>query len=49
MSAKIHNFGAISFIYKIPFKDTLKNIRQTLDGIDNQWAEQSLIDVEIIL
>ena len=30
MSAKIHNFGAISLIYKIPFKDTLQNIRQHL-------------------
>lgn len=48
ISAKIHNFGAISLIYKIPFHDTLKNIRQQLDGIDNQWAEQSLIDVEVI-
>lgn len=48
VSAKIHNFGAISFIYKIPFKDTLQNIRQQLDAIDNQWAEQSLIDVEIL-
>lgn len=48
ISVKIHNFGAISLIYKIPFKDTLKNIRQQLDGIDNQWAEQSLIDVDII-
>lgn len=48
VSAKIHNFGAISLQYKIPFKDTLKNIRQQLDGIDNQWAEQSLIDVEVI-
>lgn len=48
ISAKIHNFGVISLIYKIPFKDTLENIRQQLDGIDNQWAEQSLIDVEAI-
>ncbi len=46
ISVKIHNFGAISLTYKIPFKDTLKNIRQQLDSIDNQWAEQSLIDVE---
>ena len=48
VNAKIHNFGAISLLYKIPFKDTLKNIRQQLDGIDNQWAEQSLIDSETI-
>lgn len=48
MSAKIHNFGVISLIYKIPFKDTLENIRQQLDGIDNQWAEKSLEDSELI-
>ena len=48
ISAKIHNFGVISLTYKIPFKDTLENIRQQLDGIDNQWAEKSLIDVEVI-
>ena len=48
VGAKIHNFGAISLIYKIPFKDSLKNIREQLDGIDNQWAQQSLLDVEII-
>ena len=48
VSTKIHNFGAISFIYKIPFRDTLSNIRQQLDALDNQWAEQSLIDVELI-
>ena len=48
ISAKIHNFGAISLTYKIPFKDTLKNIREQLDGIDNQWSEQSLLDVELI-
>jgi hypothetical protein len=48
VSAKIHNFGAISLMYQIPFKDTLKNIRQQLEGIDNQLAEQSLIDVEVL-
>ena len=48
LSAKIHNFGAISLTYKIPFHDTLKNVRQQLDLLDNQWAEQSLIDVELI-
>lgn len=48
ISAKIHNFGVISLIYKIPFRDTLENIRQQLDALDNQWADKSLIDVEII-
>lgn len=48
MSAKIHNFGAISLIYRIPFKDTLQNVRKDLDTLDNTYAEQSLVDVESI-
>lgn len=46
MSAKIHNFGAISLIYKVPFKDTLQNVRKDLETLDNTYAEQSLLDVE---
>ena len=34
-SVKIHNFGAISLTYKIPFDDTLENVRKDLDHIDN--------------
>lgn len=48
VSAKIHNFGALSLIYRVPFKDTLHNVRKDLDRLDNTYAEQSLIDVEAI-
>lgn len=48
MSAKIHNFGAISLIYRVQFKDTLQNVRKDLERLDNIYSEQSLIDVESI-
>jgi len=41
---KIHNFGSISLTYKIPFKDTLHNLRQSLVDIDNKFQEQSVLD-----
>lgn len=43
--AKIHNFGAISLTYKIPFKDSLENVREELENLDNQFQEQSVMDV----
>jgi hypothetical protein len=48
VSAKIHNFGAISLTYKIPFADTLENIRKDLEKIDNEYELQGIIDAEII-
>jgi hypothetical protein len=48
LSCKIHNFGAISFAYKIPFKDTLKNIRERLDELDDIYQEQSVNDVSAV-
>ncbi len=44
VSVKIYNFGAISFLYKIPFEDSLENVRMQLVKIDNQFREQSIID-----
>ena len=43
-SVKIYNFGAISLLYKIPFEDSLENVRMQLVSIDNQFREQSIID-----
>jgi hypothetical protein len=48
ISNKIHNFGAISLLYKIPFRDTLKNVRKDFIGIYNQYQEQSITDVKLI-
>jgi len=48
ISAKIHSFGALSLIYKLPFRDTLDNIRKNLERIDNQFQEQSIEDAHSI-
>lgn len=44
ISAKIHNFGAISLTYKLPFEDTLEGLRQRLDAIYDTFQEQSIQD-----
>lgn len=43
-SVRIHNFGTISLTYKIPFTDTLEEVRRTIETIDNKFQEQSVID-----
>ncbi len=43
-SVKIHNFGAVSLIYKIPFRGTLENVRKELDELSNEYQEQSIED-----
>jgi len=48
-SVKIHNFGAISLTYRIPFHDTLENVRKDLDHLDNKFQEQSVIDAGSII
>ena len=45
-SGKIHSFGAVSLVYKIPFKDTLENVRKNLETLDHTYDEISLIDIE---
>ena len=43
-SVRIHNFGTISLTYKIPFSDTLEEVRRTIETIENRFQEQSVID-----
>jgi len=47
-SCKIHNFGAISFTYKIPFNDTLENIRAQLRDIDESYQEESVTNASSV-
>jgi len=47
-SCKIHNFGAISFTYKIPFEDSLENIREELSKIDNEYQEESVANANSV-
>lgn len=48
LSAKIYSFGALSIIYKIPFEDTLENLRKQIEDIDNKCHEQSVVDASSI-
>lgn len=48
VSIKVHNFGAISFMYKVPFKDVLESIRKDLEALDQRFEMQSVADVEVI-
>ncbi|TET35115.1 hypothetical protein E3J61_02285 [Candidatus Dependentiae bacterium] len=48
VSCKIHNFGAISLTYKIPFTDSFANLREQFYEINNQYQEQSVADVKLV-
>lgn len=48
VSCKIHNFGVVSFTYKIPFKDTLENMRKEMNTFDYRFYEQSSQDVKVV-
>ena len=48
VSCKIHNFGAISLIYKVPFVSTLHDISKTLQKVVNEHLEQSSADVKTL-
>ena len=44
VSANIHGFGVISLVYKIPFKDTLEQLRKGFNTLDAEFQEQGVID-----
>lgn len=48
IGVKIHNFGAISLIYKIPFNNSLQDIHKELEALDNQFQEQSVTDLGLL-
>jgi len=48
ISCKIHNFGVISLTYKIPFTDTLEDLRKYFHKIANNYQEQSALDTKSI-
>ena len=43
---KINDFGAISICYKVPFNDTLENVRTMLGQLDTQYREYAIIDAQ---
>ena len=48
VSSKLHSFGAISLTYKIPFTDTLENLRVNCNQLANKYQEQSVFDAKAI-
>src|SRR5688500_266385 len=48
ISSKIHSFGALSLIYKIPFNDTLENVRLNCTELANKYQQQSVFDARSI-
>jgi hypothetical protein len=48
MSSKIHNFGALSLLYKIPFHSSLKELRKNFNAIEDSFAQQSITDAQSI-
>lgn len=48
IGCKIHNFGVISLTYKIPFTDSLQNIRAQFGEIHNQYQALSITDARSV-
>src|SRR3989304_8845779 len=48
VSCKIHNFGAVSLTYKIPFTESLEDLRKEFYNIHYQYQDQSVTDVKLI-
>ena len=44
ISSKLHNFGVISLAYKIPFNETLEDLRTQINSIEDEFREQSVVD-----
>lgn len=43
-STKIYEFGVISLVYKISFEETLEELRERMNSIEDEFREQSVID-----
>ncbi len=48
VSVKLHNFGAISLTYKIPYTNTLENLRKEFYEAYYYYQEQSVTDLKLI-
>jgi len=47
-SCKIHNFGAVSLTYKVPFEGTLESIREQLPEIYDSYQEESVTNANSV-
>jgi len=48
VSCKVHNFGVVSFTYKIPFTGTLESMRKEINSLDFHFFEQSSKDSKVV-
>ncbi|KKP35549.1 MAG: hypothetical protein UR26_C0003G0022 [candidate division TM6 bacterium GW2011_GWF2_32_72] len=48
IGARIHAFGVISLVYKIPFNESLATLREKINDIDKYYQEQSVDDAGLV-
>ena len=48
ISVKLHSFGVLSFTYKVPFSESLENLRRQYNELYNNYFEQSIMDAKVI-
>jgi hypothetical protein len=48
VSCRIHNFGAISLTYKVPFTKTFDTLRAKLNSVESFYQKQSVNDVDAV-
>ncbi|MCL4361201.1 hypothetical protein M1446_02490 [Candidatus Dependentiae bacterium] len=44
ISAKLHNFGVMSLVYKVPFHESLESLRVRINDIESEYSKQSIVD-----
>ncbi len=48
LSCKLHNFGAITLTYKVPFTESLTELRGNIEELEKKYQEQSISDLGVI-
>ena len=47
-SCKLHSFGAITITYKVPFSESLEDLKKNVGDLEKKFQEQSISDLGII-
>lgn len=48
LSCKLHSFGAVTLTYKIPFTESLSELKTNIEEIEKKYQEQSISDLGVI-
>ena len=48
LSCKLHNFGAITITYKVPFTESIDELKKNIEEIEKKYQEQSISDLGTI-